>query len=101
MQASSPAAAPAAGVSIPPVNLGGGILNGILSGAIGAVLAVLVGRAKSPDPVTGQLPPFDMTMAWETALIGVVIGGVAGYFHKAPADIATYLTTSPIGMAIV
>jgi hypothetical protein len=95
------AATQVAGVSIPPINLGGGILNGIVSGAIGAVLAVLVGRTKSPDPVTGQLEPFNLTMAWETALIGVIIGGVAGYFHKAPADIATFLTTSPLGMAIV
>jgi hypothetical protein len=91
----------APGVSLPAINLGGGILNGILSGAIGAALAVLVGRGKSPDPVTGQLPPFDMTMAWETMLIGVIVGGVAGYMHKAPADVATFLTTSPLGLAIV
>jgi uncharacterized membrane protein YeaQ/YmgE (transglycosylase-associated protein family) len=95
------AGAAPAGTAIPAVNLGGGILNGILSGVIGAVLAVLVGRGKSPDPVTGQLPPFDMTMAWETILIGVIVGGVAGYMHKAPADLATFLTTSPLGLAIV
>lgn len=90
-----------ASLTIPSISLGGGILNGILSGAIGAVLAVLVGRGKSPDPITGQLPPFDMTMAWETMLIGVIVGGIAGYMHKAPADLATFLTTSPLGLAIV
>jgi hypothetical protein len=103
MQAAAAPSAPASvgGISIPPISLGGGVLSGIISGAIGAALAVFVGRTKSPDPVTGQLEPFNLTMAWETALIGVIVGGVAGYFHKAPADIATFLTTSPLGMAIV
>ncbi len=97
----APAAPAANGVPQLPFKLGGGILNGIVAGVIGGMATVVTGVAKSKDPVTGAQEQLDFSKAWETLMIGGVLGGFAGYFKIAPADAATFLTTSPLGAGIV
>lgn len=101
VQAAAPAAPPSGGVPAFPFKLGGGVLAGVLTGIWGAVWTVLAGLLKSKDPKTGTQEGLDIGKAWETLLIGVILGGVGGAFKLAPADTVSFLTGTPMGAGLV
>ncbi len=99
--AAQPAPVATDGIPKLPFKLGGGILAGIVTGIWGGTLTVGAGILKSKDPVTGAQETLDISKAFETLLIGALVGGVGGAFKLAPSDTATFLTSSPIGAGIV
>lgn len=81
----TPAAGTAAAASSIWKGLGLGVLNGLIVGVIGYF------KAKNDD---GTHEAFDVKTFIGTAVVGAVVGGIAGFQHKSFTDVQSWLETS-------
>jgi hypothetical protein len=94
-QQPAPAAAPA------PLSTGESMWKGLLQGAIWGVMAAFGGWMKNRDTKTGDMQKLEFRYIFQTAIVGVLVGVVAGLLKKSPTDLIDAAATSPIGAAIV
>lgn len=78
---------PAAGTAAAPLwkGIALGILNGLIVGVVGYF------KAKNDD---GTHEAFDVKTFVGTAIVGAIVGGIAGFQHKSFTDVQSWLETS-------
>jgi hypothetical protein len=93
-------AAPAPAAAAAP-STGESMWKGLLQGAIWGVMAAFAGWMKNRDTKSGQMEKLEFRYVFQTAIVGVLVGVVAGFLKKSPTDLIDAASTSPLGAAVV
>lgn len=70
--------------------------KGILQGILGGVVASLIGWAKNKNTRTGEQEKFGFEYLLQTCFFGAIVGLVAGFLKKNPADLVGSLEATPL-----
>lgn len=76
-------------------------VKGLLSGVLGGVMAGFLGWMKNRDTATGKMEQFEFKHLWPTLLVGALVGIIASFMKKQPADLVQSLESSPVFAGIV